>query len=98
MASVSIGAFFLFMSAQDLFKGQPDNKDKSNKYGDLIWASSLGIVVVVSTATGIFAGLWLDKVLGTKPYLTMVFFVLGVIAGFIQIVRAIKRKSEKTGI
>jgi ATP synthase protein I len=31
---------------------------------------------------GYYAGVYLDEYFGTKPYLTMIFLILGIIAGF----------------
>ena len=31
---------------------------------------------------GLFIGYWLDDFFGTKPWLLMIFFLLGVVAGF----------------
>jgi len=58
--------------------------------GDLLWLSSLGINLVLSTAVGLCGGWYLDKWLHCRPWLTIVGFFMGTLAGFYQIVRAIK--------
>ncbi len=44
--------------------------------------STVGISMVAATVIGLFIGLWLDKFFGTSPWLTAVFLLLGIIAGF----------------
>lgn len=45
-------------------------------------ASSMGISVVLATVIGLAIGVWLDKVFETSPWLTLVFLLIGIIAGF----------------
>ncbi|MGA1846831.1 AtpZ/AtpI family protein [Deferribacter abyssi] len=54
-------------------------------------ASSIGISVVAAILIGTAMGVYLDKIFNTKPYLTMLFMVLGVIAGFKNIIYFIKK-------
>ncbi|OGW19245.1 MAG: hypothetical protein A2077_06605 [Nitrospirae bacterium GWC2_46_6] len=63
-------------------------------FRQLIEASSVGINLVISTFVGLAIGYWLDKLFGTSPYLTVIFLILGIIAGFMELVR-IARKQEK---
>jgi ATP synthase protein I len=73
-------------------KNPPRGKKKgSDKKGDLLWASTLGINLVVSTAAGVLIGWFLDKLFKTSPVLTIVFFCIGTLAGFIQIYREIRK-------
>lgn len=58
---------------------------------ELVGLSSLGLTLVFSTFIGLALGLWLDRVFHTKPFLTLAFLVLGVVAGFVNIFRGIKR-------
>lgn len=53
------------------------------------WAdlSIIGIQFPVAIAIGFFWGRWLDRNLGTWPYLTAVFSLFGIIAGFINLFR-----------
>ena len=53
----------------------------------------MGIHLVISTFAGLAAGYWLDKLFGTSPYLTVTFFLLGIIGGFLELVR-IARKDK----
>lgn len=45
-------------------------------------ASTIGLTLVLSTVIGLAIGIWLDKVFNTGPWLTLVFLVLGIAAGF----------------
>lgn len=58
---------------------------------ELIGLSTVGLSLVFSTFIGLGIGLGLDKLLHTRPYLTLVFLVLGIVAGFVNIFRSIKR-------
>jgi ATP synthase protein I len=44
--------------------------------------STVGLTLVFSTVIGLFIGLKLDKWFGTSPWLTAVFLLIGIIAGF----------------
>jgi ATP synthase protein I len=48
----------------------------------------------VAVAVGYGVGVWLDSKLGTKPYLTVVFLLLGIAAGFIGLVRVAKEAQK----
>lgn len=59
--------------------------------------SSIGISVVLAIAIGVWFGLWLDKVLGTKPWFFFIFLFIGIVAGFRNIYVIISRESKKGG-
>ncbi|HVP56654.1 MAG TPA: AtpZ/AtpI family protein [bacterium] len=61
---------------------------------DLVGLSALGLGLVFSTFIGLAIGLWLDKVLHTKPFLTLAFLVLGIVAGFVNIFRGVRRGNK----
>ena len=50
-------------------------------------ASIVGIQFPVAIAIGYFWGKWLDETLGTGRWLTLVFTLLGIIAGFVNLFR-----------
>ncbi len=54
-------------------------------------ASSVGLEMGLCVAIGMLGGYYLDKYLGTTPWMLMLFMVLGLVAGFRSVVRAIKR-------
>jgi ATP synthase protein I len=51
----------------------------------------MGLQLVSATFIGLLMGIFLDKWLGTKPWLTIVFLILGIVAGFKNVFREIKR-------
>ena len=57
-------------------------------------AASIGITLVVSTALGLALGYWLDSALGTKPWLLIVFTLLGIAAGFVEMFRIVRTLSK----
>lgn len=50
-------------------------------------ASSIGLVLVVAVVLGYLLGSWLDRVFGTEPLLTLVFTIIGVVSGFVEMIR-----------
>jgi ATP synthase protein I len=44
--------------------------------------SGVGISLVASTLIGLFMGYYLDRWLGTGPWLTLLFLGFGIVAGF----------------
>ena len=65
--------------------------------GDGFTASALrytGIATMLPAATfaGYLIGHWLDQWLGTG-YLTMVFLILGIVSGFVQLIRELTRNA-----
>lgn len=55
------------------------------------WASTVGLTLVISTFIGLFIGYNLDKFFNTKPWLTIIFLLFGIIAGFLNIFKYIKK-------
>jgi ATP synthase protein I len=64
-------------------------------FRQLIEASSVGIHLVVSTFIGLAIGYWLDKLFGTSPYLTVIFLIIGIIAGFRELIRIAKKQERQ---
>jgi ATP synthase protein I len=56
--------------------------------------SVVGIQLAVSTIVGAGIGYLLDEWLGTEPWLLVLFFVLGTIAGFREMIRTVSRVSQ----
>ena len=50
-------------------------------------ASIVGIQFPVAMAIGYFWGKWMDGIFGTEPWLTIIFSILGIIAGFVNLFR-----------
>ncbi len=56
--------------------------------------STVGLALVFATVIGLFIGLTLDKWLGTSPWFTAIFLLLGIIAGFRNLVVYVKRSQD----
>lgn len=63
--------------------------------------SGVGISMVAATLIGLATGYYLDKWLGTSPWLTLIFLVFGIVAGFRNIYiltdRELKRQTQDNG-
>ncbi len=74
--------------ASVIFHMAPDRDESSWKaLGEL---STVGITLVLSTVIGMVAGYYLDRWLGTRPWLFMVGLLLGIAAGFVSLFRTVK--------
>ena len=49
--------------------------------------STVGVSLVAATAIGLAIGYGLDRWLGTSPWLTMIFTLFGIAAGFLNLFR-----------
>lgn len=71
--------------------GEDNQKRKEYRQWGLL--STIGIVLAASTFVGLAIGYYLDKWLDTKPVFIIIWTLLGVIAGFREMLSIIK-KSE----
>ena len=58
-------------------------------------ASTLGLTIVIATFIGLALGLWLDRVFDTSPWLTIIFLLLGIIAGFRNFYRFLSKRAKE---
>ena len=56
--------------------------------------SSLGLMLPSSIAVGLFLGYILDKAFGTRPWMLIVFFLLGTASGIYNLLRGLIRLQE----
>jgi ATP synthase protein I len=63
-------------------------------YRKLADISSLAMMLPASIAVGLFFGYWLDKWLGTDPWLLMIMTLLGVASGLISLIRGISKYKD----
>ena len=54
------------------------------------FAVKIGVDIVAAIVVGVVIGLLLDNWLGTKPWLLIVFFILGAAAGMLNVFRAVR--------
>jgi ATP synthase protein I len=57
-------------------------------------ASSVGLAMVLATVIGLAIGYFLDRLFGTFPWLMMIFFGFGIVAGFRNIYILYKRTEK----
>jgi ATP synthase protein I len=68
----------------------------------LLWASTVGLNFVISSVIGGLIGYGLDSAMEkwfgihTKPWLLFIFAILGIIAGFRELVRMAMRKENES--
>lgn len=55
---------------------------------------TVGIVLVAAIVLGYLFGSYLDRKLGTAPWLTLAGVLLGTAAGFVQLFRSVARYSK----
>jgi ATP synthase protein I len=58
-------------------------------------ASVMGIHLVSGVIVGLVMGYYLDKWLGTRPWLLVVFLIFGIIAGYRNMFREMQRIERK---
>ncbi|SMC24490.1 Putative F0F1-ATPase subunit Ca2+/Mg2+ transporter [Desulfacinum hydrothermale DSM 13146] len=58
-------------------------------------ASTLGLSVAFAIFIGAGLGFWLDSTLGTFPWLTLVFLIMGVVAGFRNYYRFMRKQQRE---
>ena len=74
---------------------------KRSKVSQDTSSSKLGIAFKISTemvaavAVGTIIGFILDNWFGTKPWLILIFFFIGVITGIMNVIKSAKKMQEK---
>jgi ATP synthase protein I len=69
--------------------------EKDRKFIRLIGVlSTVGLTLVFATVIGLYVGLKLDAWLGTSPWFTAVFLLLGIAAGFRNLFVYARRSQE----
>ena len=71
-----------------------DEKKEGGALRGLAMMASMGIQMVAATFIGLVIGIYLDKFFGTKPWLTIIFLLFGIGAGFMNIYGMAKRYGE----
>ena len=74
----------------------PSNEtNKSEKKGIFLGnAFKLGTELVAAVIVGTIIGFILDNWFGTKPWLILIFFFIGVIAGILNVIRSAKNMQK----
>ena len=74
-----------------------DNKRKKQEWARLARLSSIGIFLVIATFIGFGIGWYIDKWLHLSGVFTIIFLLLGIVAGFINVFRTIARDTREPG-
>ena len=74
-----------------LKKNKSEKEGKSSPIGT---AFKLSTELVSAVAVGTIIGFILDKTFGTKPWLILIFFFVGVIAGITNVIRSAKKMQK----
>ncbi len=70
-------------------------KRKARIYSEIGRYASLGLEMALSVIIGLAIGAFLDKRLGTGPWMTFIFLILGFAAGFRSLIRAARRSQRE---
>ena len=71
------------------------NLNSKNQNSSSIGAAfKLSTELVAAVAVGTIIGFILDKTFGTKPWLIIIFFFIGVIAGIINVIKSAKNMQK----
>jgi ATP synthase protein I len=71
----------------------PATRRGRNFYNSLT-ASSVGLELGVAVVLALLGGMWLDRELGTEPWFMLAGLVIGLIAGFRNVIRAVDRSDR----
>ena len=80
--------------AKSKLKKQLD-EDINNKGSFMGSAFKLGTELVAAVAVGTIIGFILDSWFDTKPWLLVIFFFLGAVAGMLNVIRAANKMQKK---
>jgi ATP synthase protein I len=69
-----------------------EKKEETTVFRQLMRASTIGIQLVVCTFVGLAIGVLLDKLFGTRPWLTIIFLFVGIATGFRDLIRMAKEE------
>ncbi len=61
---------------------------------ELAYFSTIGLSVALAIFIGLGVGVYLDRWFGSSPWLTIIFLLLGIVAGYRNIGLAIKKSSR----
>ena len=70
----------------------PGEKGTWRALGEL---SSIGLTLVLATVIGLGAGYWADRWLGTNPWFMLLGLGMGIVAGFVNLFRSVKRAERE---
>ena len=66
-------------------------KNKIKKIGGAGFGFKISTEIIAALVVGVGIGLIVDKYLNTKPFGLIIFFILGALAGFLNVYRVMRR-------
>mgnify|MGYP001412194482 FL=1 len=72
-----------------------NNENSVNKSSVLGAAFKMSTEFVAAVAVGTIIGFIFDNWFGTKPWLILIFFFVGVVAGIMNVIKSAKRMQQK---
>ena len=84
----------LKIAKKEFAKNHPSENNKKGYF--MGSAFRLGTELVAAVVVGTIIGFILDTWFGTKPWLIIVFFFLGSVAGILNIIRTAKRMQKES--
>ena len=82
------------MQKTKLLRKNLEGKNQNTSSSISVLLLSLSTELVAAVAVGTIIGFILDKTFGTKPWLIIIFFFVGVIAGIINVIRSAKNMQK----
>jgi len=73
----------------------PMDKSGKSALSNMMWVSTLGIHLVLTTVVGFVIGYYADKWFETAPLFIIIFVILGIASGFRQILKEIRHLNEQ---
>ncbi len=74
----------------------PADQKPKGTLGEWMRYANIGIEMMVSVLIGAFGGYGLDRLFHTKPWLMIVGFILGSVAGFVSLFRLLEEENKKS--
>lgn len=71
------------------------NKPLMKSDSDYVKYSGLGLQLVITILVFLFAGIWMDKKLGTKVFFTLILTLIGFFGGFYSFYLSIKKLNNE---
>jgi ATP synthase protein I len=71
-----------------------DGGEKGREAVRLARLSSVGIAFILCSFIGYGIGYYVDKAVHTRPVFTIVFIIIGVAAGFLNVYRAVTKDTD----
>ena len=71
-----------------------NNSEEKNKGSNMGSAFKMSTELVSAVVVGTIIGFILDNWFGTKPWLILIFFFIGVVAGILNVIRSAKKMQK----